>query len=384
MSSQENLDFYDRFYRIGRKIFAAYATMKLNFKGEKIPTGIGPRFILCNHNTDYDFLLLANVSPEPMDYVATDAMLRMGPIPKLTANKLQVILHDKGSKGINTIKAITGRIKKGRSVALFPEGNRSFDGRTGEVSPAIGKIAKMTGASIVLYRLTGGYFTTPRWGHGVRRGRMSGQVARVITPEEVSAMSAKELQAAIEEGLYTDAYEEQKTARIAYKSGRRAEYLEALFFACPYCKKVGTLVSKGKQLSCSCGYKLTYDEYGYLKADDGVSFTITEAFEEQKKLLAEIMQGALDKTLWGDDVAVTKLSRNHQIIEEKSCRLSATADHLMIGDTRIDRTDISSVDIVQRNRLGIHENGADYRYELRGSKNFNAVKYRVWFERSFP
>ena len=382
MSSKDDFDFYDKFYRTGRKIFAAFAAAKLNFKGEKIPIGIGPRFILCNHNTDYDFLLLANVSTEPMDYVATEAMLRMGPVPRLAADKLKVILHDKGSTGIGTLKEITGRIKKGRSVALFPEGNRSFDGRTGEVSSAIGKIAKMTGATIVLYRITGGYLTTPRWGHNIRRGRMSGSVVRILTTEELSGMSAKELQKVIEEGLYTDAYEEQKKDPIAFKSSKRAEYLETLLFTCPLCKKTGTLSSKGNRLSCGCGFEMTLDEYGYLTGREGRSFSVTEAFEEQKRLLADMLQGSLKESLWQDDVTLIKLGSDHSVLEEKSCSLTAYTEYLMIGDRRLERSDISSVDIVQRNRLSIHESGADWHYEFTGSRTYNAVKYLAWFERS--
>ena len=357
---------------------------KLGFTGEAIPGGVGPRFILCNHNTDFDFLLLSRVSEEPMDFVATEAMLRMGLIPRLAATKFKVILHDKGSSGIGTLKGITGRIKLGRSVALFPEGNRSFDGRTREVSSAIGKIALMTGATIVIYRLTGGYLTTPRWGHGIRRGRMNGSVVRVLTPEEMSCISAKELQAIIEEGLYTDAYEEQKKDRVAFKSSKRAEYLETLLFTCPSCKKIETLSSGGNRLRCSCGFELTLDEYGYLQDKEGRAYSATEAFEEQKKLLADMLQGSSDEPLWKDEVTLTRLGTDHSVLEEKSCRLSAYTGYLMIGDEQLERTDISSVDIVQRNRLSIHESGVDWHYEFTGSMTFNAVKYLVWFERSFP
>jgi 1-acyl-sn-glycerol-3-phosphate acyltransferase len=383
MGSSDDLKLYDGVYRLVRRLISPIVAQRLGFSGEAIPGGMGPRLVLCNHNTDYDFLLLALMSKEPMDFVATESILRMGLIPRLVAKKARLILHDKGSKGVGTLKSITKRIKAGRSVMLFPEGNRSFDGRTGRLSPAVGKIVKMTGAAIVIYRITGGYLTTPRWGHGIRRGKMMGTVARVLSPKEVSEMSAKELQSLIEKELYTDAYEEQERSRIAYKSRKRGEYLETLLFACPSCKRVGTLSSRKSALGCTCGFRLVLDEFGYLKDKDGRQCTITEAFSQQKRLLADMLQRSPDEPLWQDEVTMLRLGMGHSELEEKRCRLTCYREQLMIGDEELGYSDIQSIDIVQRNRLSIHMAGESWHYEFTGSRTFNAVKYLCWFERSF-
>lgn len=127
MSKADDFTFYDRFYKIVRATIARIIARRFNFSGETLPQGLGPRFILCNHNTDVDFLFLVSVSEEPMDFVATEAMMRIGPLARWAAKTFKPILHDKGSKGVSTLKGITERIKAGRSVMLFPEGNRSFD-----------------------------------------------------------------------------------------------------------------------------------------------------------------------------------------------------------------------------------------------------------------
>ncbi len=383
MGSSDDLKLYDGVYRLVRRLISPIVAQRLGFSGEAIPGGMGPRLVLCNHNTDYDFLLLALMSNEPMDFVATESILRMGPIPELAGRKLKLILHDKGSKGVGTLKSITERIKIGRSVMLFPEGNRSFDGRTGSISPAVGKIVKMTGAAIVIYKITGGYLTTPRWGRGIRRGKMKGAVARVLTPKEVSDMSARELQSLIEKELYTDAYDEQERTRIAYKSRKRGEYLETLLFACPSCKRVGTLSSHRSALGCSCGFRLVLDEYGYLKDKDGRQYTITESFSQQKRLLADMLQRSPDEPLWQDEVTMLRVGTDHSELEEKKHRLTCYRERLMIGDAELSYSDIQSIDIVQRNRLSIHKAGVSWHYEFTGSRTFNAVKYLCWFEKSF-
>ena len=371
---------YDRYYHLVRKTICRYIAGKVNFEGETIPDDLGPMFILCNHNTDFDFLLLSSVSKTPLDFVATETMLRMGTVSKISAKKFKPILHDKGSSGTGTLKQIVSRIKDGRSVLLFPEGNRSFDGKTGDVSASLGKTAKMIGATLVVYRLNGGYFTTPRWGREIRKGRMSGKVAAIVTPEELSAMSAQDIQSLIKNGLMTDAYEEQKENPVLFKSNVRAEYLESLLFICPKCQKTGTLTSRKDELTCSCGYRITMDEYGYLCDEDNKKYTITELFDDQKMYLTKIKDNTLDRSIWSDNVQLIKLKRDHSIVSEEAVKLSVFKDHLMINNEKLPIDHIVSIDIVQRNRLIIHINNSDVRYEFTGENAFNAVKYRIWFQ----
>ncbi len=374
---------YDRIYRLLKKPVCHIVSKKLNFTGEALPDGTGPLFILCNHNTDLDFLLLAGVSKDPLDFVATESMLRLGLLSRIAAKIMKPVLHDKGSSGVGTLKEIVSRIKAGRNILLFPEGNRSFDGRTGEISGAIGKIAKATGATLVVYRLEGGYFTSPRWGHGIRKGRMKGYVKSVISPDDVRKMSASELLSVVEEGLYTDAYEEQKADPVIFKSRIRAEYLESLMFICPSCGRIGALHSKKDRLSCECGYRLLLDEYGYATDGSASAHTITEMFSSQRELLAQKAREIKDTFLFNDRVTVCKLTDDHRIVAKAKSSICAFNDHLTIDDDHIGADSIVSVTVVQRNRLIIHIKDSDYRYEITGSKAFNAVKYQIFYETVF-
>ena len=375
-------DRYDRNYRILQRIICPLIKKRVDFSGDAIPDDLGPTFILCNHNTDFDFLLVASQSRKTMDFVATETMLRMGAIPNFFCRKFNVILHDKGSKGVGTIKQIRNRISDGRNVLLFPEGNRSFDGRTGEVSEAIGGIVKMTGAALVVYRITGGYFTTPRWGKGIRKGKMKGTTEVLLSAEEVKKMPVKELQKLIENGLKTDAYSEQEKNPIPFRSHNAAEYLESLLFICPECRNITTLKSKRKVLSCGCGFRSAMDEYGYIIDEKGKKKSITELYSDQKRYLSEAVEGSGDSILWSDNVKLCRLMADHNIAGEEQTKLTVFNDHMMIGLQRIDLEQISSIDIVRRNRLIIHVKNSDVRYEFTSDMTFNAVKYLLWYELS--
>lgn len=381
----EHIDYskYDKYYKLLKLTLCPIVRNKTAFEGETLPDIEGPAFILCNHNTDYDFIILAGQTRKPIDFVATETMQRMGAFSRLLSTKLKPILHDKGSKGTATIKQIVGRIKDGRNVALFPEGNRSFDGRTGEISDAMAKIVKMTGATLVIYKLTGGYFTTPRWGKDIRKGKMRGKVEAVLSPAEVKAMPVDELQSLILNSLYTDAYKEQEEKPVKFISSSRAEYLETLLFMCPKCNAVGSLRSQGNDISCNCGLKYRMDEYGFLWDNENEKQTITELYEKQKSCLDELTEKASDdQLLWSDDVTLSKLTFGHELISKGKTVLAVYKSHLLIGEDRIEVNCISSVDIVQRNRLIIHLVGSTDRYEIMGDDRFNAVKYRLWYERS--
>ena len=391
---------YDRIYRILAFILCPAFRRFINFHGEPLPQVEGPMLILCNHNTDFDFILLAGAFTGTMDFVVTESLMRMGFWGHLVAEHLRPILHDKGSVGVGTVRQIVKRLRAGRNVTLFPEGNRSFDGITCAIPSATGGLARISGATLVLYRLTGGYFTSPRWGKGLRHGRMEGHVTGVYSPQELKGMTSEQVQTLIEEGLYEDAYKEQENKPVRFQTRRGARLLETLLFSCPGCGKISSLHSDNNRVGCECGYELSYTSYGYLEDPEGRSYTVTEMLKRQKERLKQMLESeerAPDENsdenkdirsdentggqaLWSDSVSFRLLDSAHNILEEKSVTLAAYRQYLMLGDYRFNLEDVSDISIVQRNRLGLHIRNMKEHYEITGADTFNAIKYQIWKE----
>ena len=379
-SENDSFRLYDRLYRICKRIVCPAICRFLRFHGEPLPKADGPALIMCNHNTDLDFLLLISAYPGIMDFVATENVARMGLFGSFAAKHLHPILHDKGSVGLGPVRSIVSRIKAGRSVLLFPEGNRSFDGLTCPVPKATGGLARVTGCTLILYKLTGGYLTSPRWGKGFRKGRMEGHVAGIFTPEELKAMTSEEVQTEIEKALQTDAYEEQAESPVPFRSRHGAEFLESVLFMCPACGRTNTLHSHANVLSCiECGHKMTYMPYGCLLSPDGSESTVTGLLREQEKQLAGMI-GMSSSPLFSDTLTCRRIGTSHDILDCKEVSLTAYADRLCLGDEVLPASLISSVTIVQRNRLSIHPKNSKEHYELLGPDTFNALKYRLWKE----
>lgn len=253
----------------------------------------GSYLVLSNHNGNLDPGFLGLSFRKQMYFVASENVYRSGFSSKLLKWAFEPIAKIKGASDAMTVMKMVRTLRNGMNVALFPEGNRSYDGRTGEINVATGKLIKVSGANLVTYRLEGGYFTTPRWAATVRKGKLYGHVVNVYSKEQLKELKPEEIVALVKADLYEDAYERQAAAPIAYKGKRLAEGLECSLAVCPGCRSIGSLVTKNASISCkTCSLSTTINEYGYF--EDGFMFhTVTEWDDFQTEFFREFTQDAL-------------------------------------------------------------------------------------------
>ena len=193
------------------------------------------------------------------------------------------------------------------NVCVFPEGNRTWDGVTAEFLPSIGKLARSSGASLVTYKLTGGYFASPRWaGNSIRRGKMHGAAVRVYSPEELRAMSPQEINEHIVSDLHEDAYERQRKNPVRFEGKALAEHLERLLFLCPKCGRMHTLQSRDDTVRCwKCGFSFRYLPTGFLVGEDIPFDNLRDWTRWQKGEIVRLCDEAEDKPIFTDtDVRV--------------------------------------------------------------------------------
>ena len=257
---------FDRHRRIWRVLCALlrWPICRLFSLKHDDPEIDGPCLIVSNHVTDWDPLLLAMSFPKlPLYYVASEHIFRQGLVSRILFWLVEPIARRKGAAGTDTVKACLRHLKAGHAVCIFAEGDATWDGRSAEVFPATGKLARSSGAKLLTYRLEGGYLSKPRWGRGIRRGAVYGHPVRLYSPEELRAMKAEEITAAINGDIYEDAWQRQEENPISFRSAHPAERLETALFLCPSCRQFGTLRSKKDTLSCRCGLRLRVLDTGF-------------------------------------------------------------------------------------------------------------------------
>lgn len=240
--------------------------MRLKYNYRALGDGLSePCLIVSNHVTNWDPFLLGLTVKNFCYFIASEHIFHNRFLGKLIYWLEAPIARQKGSTAGDTAMAAIRRMRKGYSVALFPEGNRSFNGETCSIIDSTAKLARLGGVALATHRIRGGYFTSPRWsGDSTRRGKMTGEIVRVYPAEEIRKMKPEQIADIIRRDIYENAYETQREWMIPYKSRKGAQHLERALCLCPRCGGFGTLQSRKNILSCrACGMQTRFTEYGF-------------------------------------------------------------------------------------------------------------------------
>ena len=369
----------DRRFAFFRFLLAPAISKFFGYRYDALAEVEGPYFLLSNHNTDLDPVFLGIAAGTGVRFVASEHIAHKGFISRLLLKMFRPILHTKGKAGIGSAREILETLRGGTSVGLFPEGNRSFYGKTLPIPAVTGKLARRTGVKLVTWRIEGGYMTQPRWGKGIRRGRINGKLVGVYEPETLKAMTDGEVQKLIEHDLYEDAFETQARLNASYRSKAPAEGLESALYLCPACGKIGCMTGRENTLTCSCGHEWTLTDRMLLRDGEGKEITVDAAAEAQRQALRERVERERDSCLFSDDVKISRIS-DHQVKSITVDRLEAYSDHFAFAGKSYAASDISGVAIVGRNTLVVHLNDESEHLEIRGEIFYSAVKYENLYQ----
>ena len=337
-----------------------------------------PYLILYNHQTAYDQFFVGISIKGPTYYLATEDIFSLGWLSSVIRFLVAPIPIKKQTMDLQAVKSCIRVAKEGGSIAIAPEGNRTYSGRTEYINPSIATLVKKLGLPLLLYRIEGGYGIHPRWSDVVRNGRMRSYVSEVIMPEEYAEMSKEELFDRIYNGLYVD----EANDLNAYEHPQRAEFLERAMYVCPYCG-LSTFESHGEEITCKkCGKSITYDVTTKLQGN-GFDFPfsyVAEWYDYQKEFI-----NALDLSPYCAEPLYRESIKIHEVILYKRKRLiTKNAEICMYGDrlaicgSKMDGADwhydnLSAVTILGKNKLNVYV--GDKVYQITGDDRFNALKY---------
>ena len=336
-----------------------------------------PYLILLNHTTVFDQFFIGMAIKGPVYYMATEDIFSNGWVSSLIRYLIAPIPIKKQTTDLRAVKTCLQIAKEGGTIAIAPEGNRSYSGKTEYMNPAIAPLARKLGLPIILFRIEGGYGVQPRWSDCIRRGKIRVYASRVVQPEEYATMTNEELMAVIEKELFVD----DAKADACYYHKKSAEYLERAIYICPQCG-LSSFESSGDTVACKkCGLSARYLPTTELEGENLPYRFVNDWYEAQKKFI-----NSWDPTAHtASPLYEEKADLYEVIVYKKKALLQKDApvilygDRLILNGQELSFKEISTITVLGRNKLNIYYNGRIF--QLKSGKRFNALKYVQIFHR---
>jgi len=363
--------------------FYLYVRLRYGIHVEKCPDR-RQYLVLMNHQTAFDQFFVGLAFPRPLYYVASEDLFSMGWVSTLITWLVAPIPIKKSTSDSHAVRLCRKVALEGGSIALFPEGNRTFSGKTEYIKPSLEQLVRFLRLPVAILNLEGGFGVHPRWSDVVRKGTCHIRIKKIIEVEEYQAMPEGELAKILQEELSVD----DTAIPAEYHHKTAAEYLERAMYFCPDCG-LSKWESHGDTATClSCGKQITYRPDLRL---EGVNKpfpyeTLKEWYDAQSNFA-----NTLDLSAYNETPAYTdKVQFSEVILYKNKVVLSPNADFALYGDRYTVTTaeesltfpfgDITAVSVLGKNKLNFYT--ADKVYQIKSEdKRFNAVKYMHFYFR---
>ena len=371
---------------LARAILGPITRHRYNIEIEKFrDQGDRQYFVMMNHQTAFDQFFVGLAFKGPVYYIASEDLFSNGLVSRLIKYAVAPIPIKKQRTDVGAVMNCIRVAREGGTIAISPEGNRTYSGKTEYINPAIAPLVKKLKLPIALFKIEGGYGTHPRWSDTVRNGKMRAGVSRVIEPEEYKNLSDDELYQIICDGLYVN----EAVADASFEGEHLAEYLERAVYVCPECglsefeshddviecKKCGSAVrylpdKRLEGINCEWPFEFINDWYDYqcdyVNRMDTRDYCATPLYTDRVSL---------------SDVEVYK----SKTVLREDCELALYGDKLVIDSGKshalvLPFDEIVAISVLGRNKLNVYH--GERLYQIKSDKRFNALKYVNIFYRS--
>ncbi len=326
-----------------------------------------PYLLLANHCNNLDGWFLQCILSKPINFVVTDSMFKYRSLGGL----LSVVGYIPKKKFVSDIKAIRQIIRTTRNggiIGLFPEGRRSWDGKTVHIQTPTYRLIQMLKVPVVTAKIMGAYLSDPRWATTKRRGLVEVKLKTILDEKSLASMTLSEIEEKITAALDHNEFDWQRIKNIPYKGKELAKGFERLLFVCPECKNIGTMDSASEKIWCtSCGAEYFLDQYGYIHSTKGYLPTeniidLNKWQIEQLKLSFSLLKKAEDVLLCDKDAHLASTCDTKEHFKDvESGNLTLTNNELTIGSFVFNLDDIYGISVHFKSQLTFRYKSCDYR-----------------------
>lgn len=254
---------YCLFKPFGTLYAVVFQHLRFKKHGHKIPRG--PVLVLSDHHSNWDGVYINMFFFfRIVHFIVHDELFRNKFTSFFFGTLLGEVRRGMTPTDVSDIMELRRLARKGKSIGITVEGDIHMFGRLMPVEESVAKLAKMLKLPVVLMQVEGAAGRAPRWARHTRHHPIIYHVNDVISLEELSSTSVKDLHARILAGITPP-----EKSSVHYKlrpSPWRAEWLELGFYYCPNCHQFETMKSKGDRVFCTkCDLEARYNRYEKLE-----------------------------------------------------------------------------------------------------------------------
>ncbi|MFK5883988.1 MAG: hypothetical protein QM489_06615 [Candidatus Izemoplasma sp.] len=246
------------------------------------PQRRGPFFLIGNHVLLLD-AFFANFAIKGYAIPVVNAIVYTNKIEKISMTiVIDSIVKRKGQSDITTIRNIRKFVKEGRSIQVYPEGNTSYYGNTGESLYSTAKLFKMQKIDVIVAKTKGGYFAKPRW-RATRTFKpyVELEFKILFTVKELEIFTIDEIFETMIKAYYHNDYEWNKSRKHKYVGKDRLLGAHRVIYACPECNSINQITSESDSIICTnCNSKGTINDYGFIENTKFDNFVEWGNFQE--------------------------------------------------------------------------------------------------------
>lgn len=220
----------------------------------------GPVLVIAPHTSNKDHWLVSmGIYPLRPTFVISEHFMakpKLRPILRLA----HIITKKMFCPDVGTIMNILRAKREGNTVVLFPEGRLTCNGRTGRLTDGTATLAKKLGVDVYVVTANGASLTFPKWANKPRRGKIRVVTEKLLSAEEVAALSLDELEARLQAAIAHNDF--SAMAGVRYRNAAPAEGLDGILYRCPTCGHEFSMKTEGRRIFCAdCDFAAELDEY---------------------------------------------------------------------------------------------------------------------------
>jgi len=328
-------------YIFGKPLVRAVFAIGVEGK-ENLPQS-GPAVLIANHASYLDPIFLLWASDRYVRFLTKAEVMRTR-FGRWFFTRVGSIPTSRYRIDPASVRGLLAALKEGEIVGVFPEGARTWDGRPLPVNSTVKRLLARVGVPIIPVQIAGSYAIYPRWAGHPLPGRLR---IRILPP-----VSGDEVQVALDQIAITS----DGRTWLA----RKAEGIERLLWACPSCRAIGSITTRGREIRCThCGAKWWLDSELCVHSPRGESVPLSDFVSFLRE--EELFHGMEALTSIGEVDLFSGGAELHRVAAGKAV---CNGETIRVGDRSISLSGARILRLEGRDRLDIGFKG-EHRLRLR-------------------